>query len=451
MFVPKELENLSDIFKRHKKNLYVVGGYVRASIMGLGTEEDIDLASNAKPAEIMHILSGTQFKTKLMSERTGVVEIVAGNCRFEHATFRTEQYAISGEHMPADVEFVDSLELDAKRRDFTCNAIYYDIDGCQLVDPLNGIQDIKNKIVRSCIEPNHLFKNDAERILRMVRFSCCCGFNIDQKTLKGAKDNTFRLKFLSNARKRKEINAILLSDIKYPMLNLQFAHIQGVQLLFEIGALQYLFPNLNLALEENNKMQNGLTAIQYLNMLLHFSKPNTRLACLLALCGTDGYSKNGKVTRGFSIESAQEAEYELSNLEYSNETKKVVAACIKNFELFSKDKLTLGRARQVALFTTSELDELEDFAITAKSAYNAKVATNSRSLANLRLAIKQKQNRLFATSINQIKITNEQIKALKNLDAKELNEIKTKLLLIGAKKGRILSNKENLKLAKKLV
>ena len=451
MFVPNELEKLADIFKKHKSTLYVVGGYVRSQLMGLGTDPDIDLASKTKPHDIIKMLIGTDFKATIMNERAGVVEIVVGNYRFEHATFRTEKYAVSGEHMPAEVEFIDSVDEDAKRRDFSCNAIYYDIYSGQIVDPLGGEVDIKNKILRACVEPRYLFKNDAERILRMIRFACSCGFAVEQKTLDAAKDNVFRLKFLSMARKRKEVGRILLADLKYPSLNLQFAHIQAIEMLKDIGAIKYLFPNLNEALEMNNQMPNGETAEDYLNVLLHFATPNVRLVALLALCGTDGYEKNGKVQKGFSKESADEAEYQLRNLEYSNETIKVATCCIANFEKLSKDKLTLSDARIISITNYNQLDELEDFALAARSAHLLGNVEFSKSYVNIRLAKKQNDNKLFATNINQIKITNEQIREIKDFNAEKCCEIKQKLLVLGAKKGRLLTNKENLKYARKLI
>ena len=451
MFVPKELEELADIFKKHKKTLYVVGGYVRSHIMGVGADDDIDLASSVQPKDILKMLIGTAYTAKIMNEKTGVIEILVDGYRFEHATFRTESYAVAGEHMPNDVQFITDINEDAKRRDFTCNAIYYDIEGGQIVDPLGGYEDIKNKTLRACVQPQFLFKNDAERILRMVRMACSCGFNIDLKTLKVAKENAFRLKFLSSARKRKELNAILLADLKYPVLNRQFAHVQAVEMLKELGALKYLFPALYAAIESNNIMKNGLEVDYYLSVLMQFSTPNTRLCALLSLCGTDGYAEYGKVRRGYSKESADEAAEQLKQLQYSNETIKVATCCISNFEKLSKDRLSLADCRALTITSYNQMDELEDFAIVARSAYLLKRATISKSLANIRLAIKQHGGRLFAINVNQLKISNQQILAIKNIDAKQIAELKIKLLVEGARRGKFLSTKKNIKLARKLI
>ena len=451
MFVPQELEQLADIFKKHKSTLYVVGGYVRSHLMGIGIDGDIDLASSAKPHDIIKMLVGTSYSAKIMNETAGVVEIVVGAYRFEHATFRTESYAIAGEHMPKDVQFISDINEDARRRDFTCNAIYYDIESEQIVDPLGGFNDIKNKQLRACVPPQYLFKNDAERILRMVRIASSCGYQIEEKTYKVAAENAFRLKFLSNARKRKELNRILLADMRYPSLNLAFAQVRAVEMLREIGALKYLFPALSDALDVNAIMPNKLSAEEYFNILLQFSTPNTRLPSLLALCGTDGYAKNGKVRSGFSIESAQEAEYQLKKLEYSNETIRVAVCCILNFEKLSKDSLSLADCRELSITNYNQMDELEDFSIVARSAFIIDKATNSKSLANIRLALKQYSGRLFAVNSNQLRITNSQILEIKELDAKQLANLKFKLLLMGARKGRPLTNKENIKLARKLL
>ena len=450
MFVPEELEELAELFHKKKKPLYIVGGYVRSQILGTGVEDDIDLCSAMLPKDVLKLLLGTPFVARIMNERTGVVEIEINGLRFEHATFRTEKYAILGEHMPCEVEFIDSLEKDAERRDFTCNAIYYDIYSSEIIDPLGGVDDIKNKVLRGAISPKFLFVNDSERILRMVRHACCCGFEIDNETYSAAIDNVSKLKYLTSARVRKEIDRILIADLKYPSLHLFGEHIRAVNMLYEIGALAILFPRLDAALSANCTMHGGSVAQDYLSFLLLQATPNVRMPALLAICGSDGYAKDGITQKGYAKESAFEAEEQLKVLGYSPKTIRMVSTCVGLFECFSYDKLALSEARQVVLQNEDYFDELVDFALAARSAYVNHKVEGSHSIQNLVLARKQKNSKIFASNRNQIDISNEDIAVIGKLSPEQIAKIKDELLLLGAKKGDILSRKENVAAAKKI-
>ena len=144
--VPEEIIDLAEIFEKNHAKLYIVGGYVRSSILGVEYRDDIDLASAMHPEYIIQMLKNTKFNVSYKNKLTGVLAIEFNGEIFEHATFRTECYAVSGEHMPCEVEFINDIFTDASRRDFTASSIYYDISACEFIDPFNGISDIKNKI-----------------------------------------------------------------------------------------------------------------------------------------------------------------------------------------------------------------------------------------------------------------------------------------------------------------
>ena len=80
----------------------------------------------------------------------------------------------------SEKEFITDINQDAIRRDFRCNAVYYDILEEEIVDPLNGFGDINNKLIQTTTDPEIVFKDDAERILRMVRFASQLGFEIEK-------------------------------------------------------------------------------------------------------------------------------------------------------------------------------------------------------------------------------------------------------------------------------
>ena len=145
MKISSELKELSNIFSEHGKPLYIVGGYVRDSYLGIQSliRDDIDLCSSVKPNELRKMLEGTNFSISSLNEKFGVMEI-NGKRRYEYATFRKEIYEDES-HSPTSVEFISSLEEDARRRDFRINAIYYDIQNGSFIDPLGGVEDLKDR------------------------------------------------------------------------------------------------------------------------------------------------------------------------------------------------------------------------------------------------------------------------------------------------------------------
>ncbi len=195
--------------------LYVVGGAVRNSLMGIPVS-DIDICSAARPQEIMELCSGMGFKCVQKAIEFGTIEIHAGKNRFEYTTFRSDSYGEGGRHRPEAVKFTLSLEEDARRRDFTINALYCGVCDGTLHDPTGGLEDLKNGVIRAASrEPYRVLNDDGLRIMRMVRFAAELGFDIDKNTFETARALRERLRDVSAERIRDELNKILLSDIKY--------------------------------------------------------------------------------------------------------------------------------------------------------------------------------------------------------------------------------------------
>jgi len=281
--VPEELVSLAKIFKKNKETLYLVGGYIRNQLLGIPDSYniDIDICSSALPEKVIKMLKETEFKANYMNKELGVLEIKR-NLRVEYATFRKEKYAISGVHIPNNIDFIKDINLDAQRRDFRCNAIYYDIINNEIVDPLNGLSDIEKRIIRTTKEPNEVFADDAERILRMVRFACTLGFNIDEKTYNEAKTNVYKLKYISSTRKRDEFSKIVLADTKYPFLfDIKYAHARGVMMLADLGALGYILPALEAIRLSNIIEDRGKYLFEHVMNVFAVSKPQVRLSALL--------------------------------------------------------------------------------------------------------------------------------------------------------------------------
>lgn len=195
--------------------LYLVGGAVRNSILGLPLG-DYDTASANLPSDVISRLSGTEFTVLAEYPRTGTVLIGSDEFKTEHTTFRTDSYPInSGVHSPERVEFTTDIEIDALRRDFTVNAIYYDLTRDIIVDPTDGIDDLKKRELRTVDDPKRVLGEDALRIMRLVRLRAELGFGIESMTLAVASELGARVKDISRERITDEYIKTLKGAIKY--------------------------------------------------------------------------------------------------------------------------------------------------------------------------------------------------------------------------------------------
>lgn len=294
--------------------LYVVGGAVRDFIMG-STVSDVDLSAGLTATEVVELLKDTEFIVKPHSLKLGTLGIKVGSESYEYTAFRVDSYGSDGSHAPQEVKFTSSVEQDALRRDFTVNALYYDIATGKILDFLGGLDDIKNKIIRTVRKPELVIKEDALRILRMVRFSAKLGYDIDAETLKVAKERVSSLKTIAVERIREEFNQILIADTYNGVKD---AQIRGLELLMEIGAMDYIVPELVSAVGvKQNPRYHVYDVWRHLLESVRCVRPKNRLVALLhdvakPIC----QNKSGSM-RGHNVVGAQMARHIMSRLTYS--------------------------------------------------------------------------------------------------------------------------------------
>lgn len=156
---------------------YVVGGCVRDALRG-NEPHDWDIATSALPEQTKACFSGERvIETGI---RHGTVGILLEDEIYEVTTYRIDGEYKDNRH-PQEVEFVDRIELDLARRDFTVNAMAYHPKK-ELVDPFSGESDLKNGILRCVGVPQERFSEDALRIMRAIRFASVLGFSIEEHT-----------------------------------------------------------------------------------------------------------------------------------------------------------------------------------------------------------------------------------------------------------------------------
>ena len=256
--------------------LYITGGYVRNNLLNL-PPYDIDIAGAVSSLELSRFLPKTASFSIVNSKLDTSIIIISG-VKFEYTPFRTEKYD-AGEHTPKSSEFIKDPYTDSFRRDFTCNCLYYDIKTDKTLDFHNGIDDINNKTLRAVNSPDTVFSFDGLRILRMVRFSCELGFEIETNTFLSAKKFGHNLKYISSERIREEFDRILIADTKY---NIPDAHYRGLKLIGELDLWKYIIPEINdgMGFKQNLKYH-SYDVYNHLLQTVKIAPPHIRLAALL--------------------------------------------------------------------------------------------------------------------------------------------------------------------------
>jgi len=220
----KNLEEVKSIFSalenQNKSNkLMFVGGCVR-KLLNKELVNDIDIATNLSPDELKNILRENDINFIETGITHGTITVVINKIKFEITTLRKD-VSTDGRH--ANVEFISDWEEDAKRRDFTINAIYSNLKG-EIYDPLGGQKDLENKVVKFIGDPNERIREDYLRILRYFRFYT--QYNNQQhdiKIVQAIKKGLNGIKKISKERIIDEFSKILNLKNFYELFNDEFS------------------------------------------------------------------------------------------------------------------------------------------------------------------------------------------------------------------------------------
>lgn len=180
---------------------YIVGGYVRDLLLEIESN-DIDITTNATPMELKNIFPDDE----ITNSNYGSITLLYKNNRFEITTFRKEEAYFDNRH-PSRITYVNDLETDLLRRDFTINALCIDKDR-KIIDLINGKKDLEDKLLRTIGDSDISFKNDALRILRAIRFASYLDFSLSKEIEIAIANNKHLLKNISYDRKKRELDKI---------------------------------------------------------------------------------------------------------------------------------------------------------------------------------------------------------------------------------------------------
>jgi len=215
---------------------YVIGGFVRDLILERGKPKDIDIVAVGSGIQLAKkVASKLNGKPKVsVFKNFGTAMIKHHNWEIEFVGARTESYTRdSRKPVVEDGTLLD----DQKRRDFTINTMAISLnesDYGQLLDPFDGLKDLKNKLIRTPLNPSITYSDDPLRMMRAIRFATQLGFNIELKSLQAIIENKERIEIISQERIVDELNKILACD--QPSI--------GLKLLYNTELLPFLLPEL---------------------------------------------------------------------------------------------------------------------------------------------------------------------------------------------------------------
>lgn len=345
--IPKEIQEVAQTLINSNFECYIVGGCVRDLILNK-KPTDWDLTTNAKPEQIISLFTETFYENDF-----GTVGVVLENVSdetlkvVEITPYRLEGTYSNARH-PDAVTFSDKLEDDLQRRDFTMNAIALNPVTGDIVDPYQGQQDIKDKVIKTVGEPNDRFTEDALRIMRAVRFKAQLGFNVSQETFEALKANVSKLENVSRERIRDEFSKLIASP--NPMWGLKVSQ--------ETGILKYIAKEFadGVGCEQKGEhiydvFDHLLHAVQHaadkgfafhvrLAALFHdIGKPKTRRPHPI---------KDKFTFYGHEVVGARITKKILEDLRFPKKTVDIVTTLVRHHMFFSDtEKITLSAVRRI--------------------------------------------------------------------------------------------------------
>ena len=233
---------------------YLVGGSVRDLLLQK-KPKDFDVVTNAKPEEVRDVfprncqLIGRRFRLAHIYFRGEFIEVATLRTRDENSVAQQQHNGL----IIRDNIYGNSLSEDAKRRDFTINALFYDIINENIIDPTGGLKDLEQQTIRMIGDPAQRFQEDPIRILRAIRFASKLNFTIDKETTPFLSHFGKDLPTVPNARLFEEFFKLLFSE----QVSQAFAQLKHYNL------LSFLLPQTANCLKGNSQFNN------FVNIALH--------------------------------------------------------------------------------------------------------------------------------------------------------------------------------------
>ena len=230
---------ISDAAAELSMSAYIIGGFVRDKILNRYSK-DADIVCDGDGIQLAQLVA-LQFDPKphlstFKNFGTAQLKLFINGNTFEIEFVGARKESYNRDSRKPDV-IPGTMEEDRLRRDFTINTIaakLHKINFLEIVDPLHGLKDIKNKIIKTPLPPAQTFIDDPLRMMRAIRFAAQLNFEIAPETFQAIKENASRIKIVSGERIIDEINKIVMTA--KPSV--------GFDLLYTSGLLEIIFPQM---------------------------------------------------------------------------------------------------------------------------------------------------------------------------------------------------------------
>jgi poly(A) polymerase/tRNA nucleotidyltransferase (CCA-adding enzyme) len=360
--IPQFVTHVTETLQNKGFEAYIVGGCVRDLVLGR-TPKDWDVTTNAKPEQIQALFEKTMYENRFGTVAVYLIKEghtdtadqgeIASKGKYEIVevtTYRKEAGYSDNRH-PDTIQFSETIEEDLERRDFTINAMAYDISQGHLKDIYGGLKDIEDKVVRTVGNANERFAEDALRVLRAIRFSSELGFAVSYETLEAISQNADNLASISHERIRDEFIKVIMSP--EPMA--------GMGMLVKLGLNKHVVPELEegVGCEQKGEhiydvfehtlhalghaAEKGLPLDIRLSALFHdIGKPRTR-----RWDGTKAGGKGKYTFYGHEVIGARMVKKIMERLRFSREISEKVYKLVRYHMFFSDtEEITLSAVRR---------------------------------------------------------------------------------------------------------
>jgi len=305
---------------------YLAGGCVRDEIMGRAPI-DYDIATDARPERVEALFAGS----KTVGKSFGVVRVPSAGHFYEVATFRSD-HGYSDGRRPDRVVFTDP-RTDASRRDFTVNALFYDVRAQRVIDFVGGRADIGERLVRCVGDPHERLREDYLRMLRAVRFAAVLDFEIERETAAAIRHHAPLAASIAPERVREELTRILVESPRAG---------DAIRLMEETGLLRVLLPEVDAmkGQEQPPRFHPEGDVFEHAVLMLNLMRePSPRLAfaALLHDVGKPGTARLDGDRIRFNRHAAQGSELAssiLKRLRFSNADTDAIVHMIRNHMRF---------------------------------------------------------------------------------------------------------------------
>lgn len=322
----REVIKILSKLNKEKSTGYIVGGAVRDTLLGI-EPHDIDFATNIEYSKLKELFS--EYKCNETGKAFGVLRIKTPENEYEIAQYRKDLTS-------NNVEFVNKIEDDLSRRDFTINAMAWnESDG--IIDKFGGKRDIWNKTLKFVGNPSDRIKEDPLRMLRAVRFVAKTGFTLNKESFDALKENSHLIREVAKERIHDELVCTLKQD----------NYINAIKVMKESGLLEEIIPEIKAQYGYNqNNPHHSFELWEHTQKVLENCKDCdyiTRFAALFHDIGKPSTQSTDEVT-GFSHyyrheeKGAEMTRDILNRLRFANEEKKNICSLVEKHMDFHRSE-----------------------------------------------------------------------------------------------------------------